>query len=103
MSVVATTLAPAVAPAANTLQQSSGAVARGGEGTSVTTNAQNVLTSQSAAIVTISTDSKSRSATSGEGRKVDAGFEKQESKGSLQAKTGGSGSKSAGKTLNVAA
>ncbi len=102
MSVVSSTLAPAVAPAASTATQGNGSAARGSEGTSLSSNAQAALTSQSAAtVVSLSSDSKSRAATSGEGRKVDGTFDKQEAKGKPEAENGQDNGTP--KTLDVAA
>ncbi len=103
MSVIGSTLAPAVAPAASTGSQSTGAAGRGSEGTSLSSNAQAALTSASAAsVVSLSSDGKSRGASSAEGRKVDGTFDKQEAKGKP------AGDKNAGeegvpKSLDVAA
>ena len=70
-------LAPALAPVANTFTQGSGTAPRESDaGSSHSSNAKNVLASQ-AAIVTLSFESKGRAASSGDGRRVDASFDKQ--------------------------
>ncbi len=73
-------LAPAIAPVANSVALGPGSPAREADaGSMQKSNAGNVLASQ-AAVVTLSFDSK-RAASSGDGKRVDAGFEKQEVNG----------------------
>jgi hypothetical protein len=75
-------VAPAIAPVANAVTQSSGSAQREADaGSAHGPNARAVVTSQ-AAFVTLSMESRGRAASSGfDGRRVDAGFEKQEADG----------------------
>lgn len=82
MSVISTLAPAAVAPIANVVTNSSGSAPRGADsGTAQSSHAQGVLTSQAAVVHLASAEGKSRAASNGmEGRRVDAGFEKQEAK-----------------------
>ncbi len=105
MSVISSTLAPAVAPAASSVSQGSGTAARGADGgTSLSSQQQTSLNSQSAAVVSLTSDSKARGSSSGAGRKVDASFDAQDAKENAKAKGKDKGSSGdGGKTLDVAA
>lgn len=104
MSLLSTTIAPAIAPAASIATHGSGAVSRGAEtGSSASSIAQHPVASQ-AAIVTLTQESKARAASSGyEGRRTDATFGGEKSKKNLSNKTEKGSSSSTKATLNVAA
>lgn len=105
MSVISTLAPAAVAPIANVVTNSSGTAPRGGDsGTAQSSHAQGVLTSQAAVVHLASAEGKSRGASNGtEGRRVDAGFEKQEAKDRLSSKGEEGSSNSPRGKINVEA
>ncbi|HQH26178.1 MAG TPA: hypothetical protein PLP17_02185 [Oligoflexia bacterium] len=75
-------LAPALAPAANSVMQSSGSAPRESDAGKAHSSNAGVVVSSQAAVVTLSMESKGRAASAGpDGRRVDAGFEKQDATG----------------------
>ena len=75
MSSISSSLGQVLAPLVSATVQGSGTASREGAGNTATVG---TLASQTAAVVTLSSNAKTRSASSGEGRQIDATFDKQE-------------------------
>lgn len=85
MSVLSTTLAPAAAPAASASTHASGTAARADGNSGHAASAKGIVNSPAAVVSLVSVEGKARAASHGsEGRRVDAGYEKQEAKGGTE-------------------
>ena len=99
MSLI-TAAAPAFAPIANQNLPNPPAQIRGSE---VSSHSQTVLASQSPALAMLSTESRSRGVSTGDGKKVDASFEKQDSKAASKEDSSRGGKTRTARTLDVEA
>ncbi len=99
MGVLSSTIAPTSSIAVGNTQL--GNAARGESAANAQTT-QNIVSSSPAAVVTLSSDSKSRGASSGDQRVVDGSFEKQEADSKTKKDGSGVGAKS-GTLVNIEA